>query len=228
MYCSEMLKTEFNFVLYCNYLCIIVLIRNKIKCTNIVPKIIKIKQMETIQVQNLSINDLENIIDNCFKENFFWDFLLQKLSRNYARCLRDKPDYHNTHTAIFEFARGSEHGGWAQAYPQLSDDVLSKASTMHIYVTWEESLRKNRRRYNPDKPDSILEHALEDKKMEMLYKESDWEEFSSKDPYYLHARNHKVPYAVFNNMPEITDQPEKLGRHLKEVTDKLWKIKNNL
>ncbi len=33
-------------------------------------------------------------------------------------------------------------------------------------------------RYNPDKPDSILEHALEDKKIEFLYKESEWDAFS--------------------------------------------------
>lgn len=157
-----------------------------------------------------------------FKERFFWDFLLQKLSVHYAKRLRDDPKYHEHTTAIFEFARGSEHGGWTQAYPQLSDDVLSKAHTIYIDVTWEESLRKNRRRYNPDKPDSILEHALEDKKIEMMYKASDWKEFSGADPEYLPVREHRVPYVVFNNMPEITDQFDKLGAHLQEIVTKLW------
>jgi len=166
----------------------------------------------------------ETLKGYCFKERFFWDFLLQKLSINYSRRLRDNPDYHKIHTAIFEFARGSEHGGWIEGYPQLSDEVLSKACTIYIDVTWEESLRKNRRRYNPDKPDSILEHALEDKKMEMLYKESDWEEFSSGDPYHLIVKNHRVPYAIFNNMPEITDQPDKIATHLEEICGKLWKV----
>ncbi len=163
-----------------------------------------------------------------FKERFFWDFLLQKLSFMYEKRLRDDPDYHRHTTAIFEFARGKEHGGWKQAYPQLSDAVLSRAHTIYIDVTWEESLRKNRRRYNPDKPDSILEHALEDKKLEMMYKESDWEEFSSPDPEFLHVRGFEVPYAVFNNMPEITDQPDKLGAHLEECCAKLWKHRHGI
>ena len=59
--------------------------------------------------------------------------------------------------------------------------------------------------------------------MEMLYQESDWEEFSAADPNVLRVREIDVPYAVFGNMPEITDQPEKLAAHLEEVTAKLWK-----
>jgi hypothetical protein len=160
-----------------------------------------------------------------FKERFFWDFLLQKLSFLYEKKVKQEPDYHRTTTALFEFARGAEHGGWVQAYPQLSDLVLSRAATVYIDVPWSESLRKNRRRYNPDKPDSILEHALEDKKMEMMYKESDWETFSAPDPDFLQVRGYRVPYSVFNNNPEITDQPDKLGRHLDDVIAKLWRLK---
>lgn len=163
-----------------------------------------------------------------FKERFFWDFLLQKLSILYAKRLRDEPDYHRTTTAVFEFARGSEHGGWKTAYPNLSDLVLSRANTIYIDVPWEESLRKNRRRYNPDRPDSILQHALEDKKMEMLYRDSDWDEFHAGDDAYLHVRGFRVPYSVFNNVPEITDQPDKLGAHLEEVATALWKRRRDL
>jgi hypothetical protein len=157
-----------------------------------------------------------------FKEKFFWNFLLQKLCVHYRKRLREEPKYHQNTTALFEFARGSEHGGWFEAYPQLGDDVLSIASTIYINVSWKESLRKNRRRYNPDRPDSILEHALEDKKLEMMYEGSDWAEFTDKDAEYLHVRDARVPYAIFENMPEITDQPDELGAHLKEVTDRLW------
>lgn len=160
-----------------------------------------------------------------FKERFFWDFLLQKLCFNYKKQIAREPGYHGMTTALFEFARGSEHGGWKQAYPQLTDEVLDRAVTVYIDVTWEESLRKNRRRYNPDRPDSILEHALEDKKLEMMYKESDWAEFSGVDPDYLHVRDRRVPYAVFRNMPEITDQPDKMGAHLEELTTKLWRLR---
>jgi hypothetical protein len=166
----------------------------------------------------------ETLSGYTFKDPFFWHFLIEKLSFNYSKRLRDQPDYHSTHTAIFEFARGSEHGGFKEAYEYLADEVLDRACTMYISVDWPESLRKNRRRYNPDKPDSILEHALEDKKLEMMYKESDWEEFSGADPDFLEVKGRKVPYAIFDNMPEKTDKPGVLGAHLEEVCRRLWEI----
>lgn len=159
-----------------------------------------------------------------FKDQFFWNWLIEKLNLAYAKRLRDRADYHATTTAIFEFARGSQHGGFEDAYRYLSDDVLSRACTMYIKVSWAESLRKNLRRRNPDRPDSILEHSLEDKKMEFLYKDSDWEEFSAPDPGYLLVGNHRVPYAVFDNEPEKTDRPEALGPHLEEVCARLWRL----
>jgi hypothetical protein len=163
-----------------------------------------------------------------FKDQFFWNFLIEKLNLFYSKRLRDVPDYHENHTAIFEFARGSQHGGFAEAYTYLADDVIGKANTIYINVTWEESLRKNRRRYNPDKPDSILEHALEDKKIEFLYKGSDWLDFSGADPEYLISKDRKIPYSVFENMPEKTDKPEVLGAHLEEVCQKLWAIRQKM
>jgi hypothetical protein len=98
---------------------------------------------------------------------------------------------------------------------------VERAVTLYIRVDWLESLRKNRRRYNPDRPDSILQHALEDKKIEKLYKDSDWEVFAA-DPQYLRVGERKIPYAVFENMPEKTDKPEVLGAHLEEALKKLW------
>jgi hypothetical protein len=159
-----------------------------------------------------------------FKDPFFWHWLLEKLNFAYAKRLRNNPDYHKTTTALFEFARGSQHGGWKEAYPHLSDDVLSRAATIYIRVSAEESLRKNRRRRNPNKPDSILEHSLEDLKMEYLYKGSDWDEFSSREKDHLAVRDHRVPFAIFENEPEKTLRPELLGPHLEEVCDRLWKL----
>ena len=159
-----------------------------------------------------------------FKDPFFWNFLIEKLNAAYLKRLRDEAGYHETRTAMFEFARGKQHGGFAQAYDFLADEVLDRASTIYISVPWEESLRKNRRRRNPDKPDSILEHSLEDKKMEFLYRDSDWERFSAADPGYLHVRGRRVPYAVFDNMPEKTDRPDVLGAHLEEVCTRLWTL----
>lgn len=162
-----------------------------------------------------------------FKGKWYWNFLIKKLSFQYARLLRDNPDFHKKNqTAIIEFSRGSEHGGFKTAYDYLSDEILQKAVTLYISVTFEESMRKNRRRYNPDKPDSILEHALEDLKLEMLYKGSDWDEFAA-NPDHLQVKNHNVPYGVFENMPEKTDKPDVLGAHLEEVLAKLWHVHTN-
>ncbi|MBM3288082.1 MAG: hypothetical protein FJY88_12130 [Candidatus Eisenbacteria bacterium] len=160
-----------------------------------------------------------------FKDPFFWNFLIEKLNLLYSKRLRDDPSYHDNTTAVFEFARGAQHGGFAEAYSHLSDQVLSRACTIYIKVRWEESLRKNRRRRNPDKPDSILEHSLEDTKIEFLYKDSDWESFSGGDPDFLHVGKRRIPYAVFDNEPEKTDKPDVLGRHLEEVCGKLWDLR---
>jgi hypothetical protein len=157
-----------------------------------------------------------------FKEKWFWNFLIRKLNLAYNRILRDDPGFHDRKTLFIEFSRGSEHGGFREAFAHLSPQVLERAAVLYIRVDWPESLRKNRRRYNPDRPDSWLQHALEDKKMEMLYKDSDWEEFAA-DPAFLPAGGRRLPYAVFDNMPEKTDKPEVLGAHLEEVLGRLWK-----
>lgn len=159
-----------------------------------------------------------------FKEKWFWNFLIKKLNLQYFKMLRNDPDFHERKTLFIEFARGKEHGGFREAFSYLSPQVLDHAAALYIKVDWPESLRKNRRRYNPDRPDSILQHALEDKKIEMLYKESDWDEFAV-DPKFLPAGERgerRVPYAVFENMPEKTDKPDVLGAHLEEVLGTLW------
>ena len=157
-----------------------------------------------------------------FKDNRFWSFLIRKLNVKYEKLLRDDPFYHNSRTALVEFSRGSEHGGFKEAYGFLSDEILSRAAILYIKVSFDESLRKNRRRFNPDRPDSILEHGLSDDKMEKMYKESDWEELTAGDPGFIRVRDFKVPYGVFDNEPEKTDKPEVLGKHLEEVLQDLW------
>ncbi len=158
-----------------------------------------------------------------FKEKWYWNFLIEKINFIYKKKITADPDYHDNKTAIIEFSRGSEHGGFRAAYDHLSDRILKDGAALYINVTWEESLRKNRRRFNPDKPDSILEHGLEDIKLEKLYKGSDWEDFSSANPRFLKVKDYNVPYGIFENMPEKTDKPELLGAHLEEVLNALWK-----
>jgi len=163
--------------------------------------------------------------DGYFLHNYQWNLLIERISFEYEKKLRDEGYADNT-TTILEFSRGSEHGGYETAFRSLSDDILKKACVLYIDVPYEESLRKNRRRFNPDRPDSILEHGLPDEKVERLYKEVDWENFKGKDPEYICFGDHKIPYAVLNNMPEVTIYPEKLGPALDKCFTDLWKIKN--
>lgn len=164
------------------------------------------------------------------KEGYFlfdyqWHLLIERISLEYSKRLRDK-DYHEHYTSIIEFSRGSEHGGYKEAFQHLSDDILKKAGIIFINVSYEESKRKNRRRFNPERPDSILEHGLPDEKLEKLYKEIDWDEVSAGDPEFINIKGHKVPYVVFENEPEKTDKPDVLGAHLEEVCDKLWQLRS--
>jgi hypothetical protein len=162
--------------------------------------------------------------DGYFLHEYQWNLLIERISLDYSKKLRDLPDYHRQCTSLIEFSRGSEHGGYRAAFPHLSEDIVKKAAIIYIDVSYEESKRKNRRRFNPAKPDSILEHGLPDEKLERLYREVDWESISANDPNFTEIKGHKVPYVIFHNEPEITDKPEQLGNHLQEITGKLWEL----
>jgi hypothetical protein len=159
--------------------------------------------------------------DGYFLHPYQWNLLIERISLEYQKKLRDE-GYAEKRTTVIEFSRGSEHGGYESAFRHLSKDILEKASILYIDVPYEESLRKNRRRFNPNRPDSILEHGLPDAKLERLYKDVDWEAFRGGDPGFIHFSSHRIPYAVFDNMPEKTDKPEVLGSHLEEVLNTLW------
>jgi hypothetical protein len=163
--------------------------------------------------------------DNYFKWHYLWDVLIRRICLEYSKRLRDKPAYHDSVTTIIEFARGSEHGGFARAFAQLSHEVAQRAAIMYLNVSYEESLRKNRQRFNPDKPDSILEHGLPDSKLEQLYKESDWEQVSATDPEFIAIQDQRVPYVVFENEDDVTTgRGEALGNRLEETLARLWQL----
>ena len=162
---------------------------------------------------------------NYFKYPYLWDLLIERICLEYQKLQRDKPLKSSQSTTIIEFSRGKEHGGYQQAFQHLSNEVLSKAAILYIDVPWEESLRKNRRRFNPDRPDSILEHGLEDEKLERLYKQIDWEEVSANNPEIINIKGFTVPYVVMNNTDDVTTLGGKLlGKRLEDALAKLWRI----
>jgi len=160
-----------------------------------------------------------------FLHQYLWDLLIERIGLEYQKKLRDISNYDEAFTTIIEFSRGTEHGGYQSAFSHLNPKMLPKMAALYIDVTWEESLRKNQKRCNPEKPDSILEHSLPDWKLERLYKEIDWIEVSRGDPQYLTIQGIQVPYVVFDNADDVTTQRGiALGERLEQALRKLWML----
>jgi hypothetical protein len=162
-----------------------------------------------------------------FKDPFTWNFLIGKINLAFEKYLAQDNDFLCAHTVLVEFSRGGENG-FAEAFSYLSDDILKRAAIVYVSVSYEESVRRNRRRAKPGQEDSILYHSLPDEKMEKYYRTNDWEKLAgSKSQGIIEIREHRVPFAVFQNEPEKTDDPAKLGPALEEVFGKLWRMTND-
>jgi hypothetical protein len=111
----------------------------------------------------------------------FWDAFGKDTQQAVAKALlgeattwlKDKhagiPDTLNGKTLVIEFARGGPQGaslplpdplGYQYSIPKLAPEILAKAGILYIWVTPEESRRKNDARANPDDPGSILHHGV--------------------------------------------------------------------
>jgi hypothetical protein len=165
--------------------------------------------------------------DGYFVHPDLWHLLIERLDLDYHKRARDHPAYHRRSTTLVEFSRGSQQGGYTTAFPHFSDELLKRAVVIYVCVPFEESLRKNRLRYNPQRPDSILEHGLPDSKMERLYRLDDWETFSQSDPAFLHVRDVSIPYVVFENGDDVTTgKPDLLASRLETRLDHLWQLRH--
>ena len=156
-----------------------------------------------------------------FTDHFVWNLYIERINLAYRKKLARDPAYHNGLTTLVEFARGGEHG-ITESLGYLHEEILTRASLVYIKVSYEESVRKNRRRARKGEEDSILYHSLPDEKMEFYYKTNDWETLAAKDPAYIDVKGLKVPYGVFENEPEKTLDPVLIGNELERVTTKLW------
>jgi hypothetical protein len=168
---------------------------------------------------------LHTDVDGYFKYRYLWHVLIERISLEYQKRLRDDPTYLDHTTTIVEFARGSEHGGYAEAFPHLGDDLLHRAAVLYVHVSFEESLRKNRRRFNPERPDSILEHSLPDDKLARLYRDDDWATFRNGNSDSLSIRSIRVPCVIFENEDDVTtDKPDLLAARLEAALGRLWEL----
>ena len=159
-----------------------------------------------------------------FKQDYLWNLLIRRLELEYKKRLNDNPGYQQNKTVIIEFSRGAEHGGYTQALNHFSGVILKSACILYVNVSYKESLRKNRLRFNPQRPHSILEHAMPDEKLENLYFEDDWHHLAGLESNFLSLDSCQVPYAVFENEDDITSShTDLLGARLELTLNHLWK-----
>ena len=174
---------------------------------------------EDALLERMGYPRLHTTPEGYFSHPYFWDLLIERICLDYQKLLRD----FDGDTVILEFSRGLEHGGYRQAFEHLSTQILKDLAILYIDVPWEESLRKNRRRFNPERPDSILEHGLPDEKLERLYRYTDWHELIEGYPEKLPIKEFLIPYAVFDNADDVTTaQGPALGTRLESALAKLW------
>lgn len=166
-----------------------------------------------------------------FKYPYLWNLLIERIDLEYDKRVRDNIRYHQHLTTIVEFSRGSEHGGYQQAFEHLSEQILSRAGIFYVQVSYAESLRKNRKRFNPERPDSILEHAVDERKLETLYRDDDFQDLRSQSTSteFLTIRNQKVPFVIFDNEDDVTSAGgAALGNRLEQSFNRLWSIKRRV
>jgi hypothetical protein len=152
-------------------------------------------------------------------------------------------------TIVIEFARGGPPGdsyplpegyGYRGALPHLSREILERAVVLYIWVTPEESRRKNRARARPGADGSILFHGTPEVVMVQEYSRCDmaWLVETAPVPGTVrveaHGRTFDVPVERFDNRQDLTTflredpslwQPADIARihgALKGACDRLW------
>jgi hypothetical protein len=174
---------------------------------------------EDALLEQMGYPRLHTTQDGYFKWQYLWDLLIERISLEYQKLMRD----FEGDTVIIEFSRGSEHGGYRSAFDHLSELILKSLAILYVDVPWEESLRKNRARFNPDRPDSILEHGLSDGKLEKLYRDTDWHALIASTSDLITIKGIEVPFATFDNADDVTTAPSAaLGQRLESTLAKLW------
>jgi hypothetical protein len=149
--------------------------------------------------------------------------LAARLEADCQRQLREKhegyPDTLAGKTLVIEFARGGAQGsalplaapyGYRYSIGQLSPTLLDKATVLYVWVTPEESRRKNEERARPGADGSILHHGVPIAVMLGDYgcDDMDWLEANSQRPGTIaieaHGRTYHLPLGRFDNRVDKT------------------------
>ena len=120
---------------------------------------------------------------------------------------------------MIEFARGGRHDaglplpapfGYRYSLACLSPEILRRSVVLYVWVTPEESRRKNRSRADPDDPGSILHHGVPEEVMLNEYgcDDMDWLEQNGPQPGTIaveaHGQTFALPVGRFDNREDKT------------------------
>lgn len=145
------------------------------------------------------------------------------LKADAEKLLADKnagiPESLEGKTVVIEFARGGRQGatlpldagyGYQYSLGRLSDAILAHAAILYIWVSPEESRRKNEARTDPNDPGSILNHGVPIAVMLNEYGQDDMEYLIEQSPRPDTVRVEKgarvfyLPVGRFDNRADKT------------------------
>ena len=183
--------------------------------------------------------------------------IAKNLEAEAVKMLEEKeaqiPDTFEGKTIVIECARGGSDGspmplvgayGYQYSLPQFAPDLLEDAAILYIWVTPEESRRKNAERANPDDPGSNLFHGVPLSVMLGDYGTDDMqylrERAERKNTLTIRAygKTYHVPIGVFDNRVDKTSflrgdvdkwdpaKVDEMSAAIKEATDRMWENYN--
>ena len=171
------------------------------------------------------------------------------ISSNNAQCDLDLEDK----TLVIEMARGGEDGatmpltgakGYQYSLPWLDEEILKDATILYVWVTPEESRKKNADRCDPNDPGSNLHHGVSIRVMLNDYGCDDMEYLISqsevKDTVTVkaHGNTYHIPVGIFDNRDDKTTyfrqdpanweeaKVDEFMSDVKKVTDLIYKNYN--
>lgn len=183
------------------------------------------------------------------------NLISNSIEKESREILEEKYSYYtddfSDKTIVIEFARGGPQGsnmplpkpfGYNYSFSMLDDDILKRAVILYIWVTPEESRRKNQERANPNDPGSILHHGvplevmLNDYGCDDMFWLVENSEIKNTVTIKKEGKKYHIPFAYFDNRvdktsflrsePQLWDKlkVEEVRTAIKNATDSLYSM----